>query len=289
MFIFILLLTTTFPLHGTISWLGLYAAPTSGSNGITARIAGEVHDADPANQKKILQDALTLYASSTHRPITLHIEDPLAIPELSTLNPPRGLLLGLTSSLQGLGLPDSIVVKNFDTKKVANCAIHFFKSQPPNISEMGQLHALTFDDLMRELNAAHTSYQTHWVVERMGQKAQKDINTQLALTTSALELLQKNLRDMRVSLSDSMAQTAWHSSKQTINHSRIYQPIYDADVRLTSLAAIMATLESKTDTALVCGERHAKDVSRILELENWHELDGPCSFTRNWLRNPTGC
>lgn len=288
MYILILLFTITFSIQGTISWLGAYAQGQPGSPGITARIAGEIHDADPANQKKILEEALKLYALKTNRPLTLHIEDPLAIHELSGLAPARGLLLGLTKHLQELGLPNSITIANFDSKKVANCAIHFLRSDQNVHQSARDFYSLTFGQLLTELDTYKNKYRTHAVIENMGEGAKKDCTAQLAAITRDLELLESNLTQLNIRGGDSIAGTSINLAKQATSTTSLYDPLYRADVQLTSLAAIVATFESKTDMALLAGERHAKDVSRILELERWQELDGPCSFTNRWLVYPAG-
>lgn len=280
MYILILLLTLTFSIQGTISWLESYACTKS--QPIVARIAGETHDTDPANQRKVLIDSLKNYAHKTNKPLTVSIEDPLAIPGLEKLSPPRGLLLGLATQLQELELPKQICIQNFDTKKAANCAIHFFCQAAPKLTT-SVLDELRFGDLITELQHAQHLYANHATLENLGATAKKDCARQLAAITTQLDLLQKNLINLRISAGDSMAQTAIDLHHKSMSVAPLYKPLYEADVGLTSLAAIVTTFESKESMALLCGEHHAKDVSRIIEYEQWTDLGGPLSFSSDWL------
>lgn len=283
MYIILFSLVYSFSLQATISYLESYSRPKTAYRTL---LAGEIHDIDPAGQRNILKQALTTYAAHSRVPLTLHIEDPLAIAGLETLTSPRGLLLGLANELQALSLPSFIQVHNFDTKKIANCAIHFFSQPKPELNEaIQELNELSFGHLISELEQAYHSYTTHPTIQELGSHAQKDCVQQLAAISAQLKLLEKNLIDVRISPSDSLAHTAV-TIAPGIKQERIYKPLYQADVQLTSLAAIVTTLESKGNMALLCGERHAKDASRILEYEQWTDLCGPNSFTSNWLLHP---
>lgn len=296
MIIFYLLFILTFSIRGTISYLESYQQPSTSSRSL---IAGEYHDADPAGQRQILKHALHNFAQHSCRPLTVYLEDPLAIPGLETLCPPHGLLLGLTAELQQMALPARIQIKNFDTKMVANCAIHFFSQKKPILNpQLSAINALTFGHLITELEKSVYTYENHHTLERLAHPAQKDCVAQLAQIKASIALLQKNLTELRIGPGDSIAGTAvaiaskseqqdWFLSSKERN--KVYQPHYTADVGLTSLAAIITILESKNDTALLCGERHAKDVSRILEHEQWTDLKGPCSFSSSLLLNRNGC
>lgn len=166
MYILFLLFTTTLSINGTISYLESYAHPTQTPQ-IRRLIAGEIHDADHTGQKLVLKQALAKYASTTQVPLTLHIEDPLAIPGLEHL-PGKGLLLGLVSELKRSSLPSGIQVHNFDTKKAANCAIHFFSQDKPKLdSAIPELNELSFGHLITELERANDTYTTHSIVENL--------------------------------------------------------------------------------------------------------------------------
>lgn len=284
MYIIILsLLWATFA-HATISYLESYTRPKTSTRTL---LAGEIHDADHMGQRQILKQALVKYAAHTQAPLILHVEDPLAIPGLEQLTSPKGLLLGLVKELKEASLPPFIQVKNFDTKKAANCAIHFFCQAVPKLTASA-LDELRFGDLITELEQVRHSYADHVTLQNLGALAKNDCARQLAAITRDLDLLQRNLTHLRISAGDSMAQTAISLTKQGASALPIYKPLYEADVNLTSLAAIVTTFESKDSMALLCGERHAKDVSRILEYEQWTDLRGPYSFTSDWLLHAIG-
>lgn len=280
MYIYILPFILTFSIQGTISWLESYAC--TGSTPIIARLAGEIHDTDQANQKNVFLDSVKQYTQKIGKPLSIQIEDPLAIHGLEKLSEPKGLLLGITAQLQELRLPSHIEIKNFDTKKAANCAIHLFCQAAPKLTSF-ILDEICFGDLITELEQAHDLYCHHPVIENLGQVAKRDCVSQLTHIKTHLEILQKNLTELKFNASDSLALSATKITKESLNRHKIYDPLYQADVGLTSLAAIVTTLESKSDMALLCGERHAKDVGRILEHEQWQNLNGPYSFTDSWL------
>lgn len=279
MYIIILSLVWAFPANATISYLESYARPKTCPRTL---VAGEIHDADHTGQRQILKQALAKYVSHTQKPLTLQVEDPLATPGLEQLANPKGLLLGLVKELNSASLPPCIQVKNFDTKKAANCAIHFFSQSLPKLTT-SVLDELRFGDLITELQHAQHLYANHATLENLGATAKKDCARQLAAITTQLDLLQKNLINLRISAGDSMAQTAIDLHHKSISVAPLYKPLYEADVGLTSLAAIVTTFESKESMALLCGERHAKDVSRIIEYEQWTDLGGPLSFSSDWL------
>lgn len=281
MYIIILSLVWAQCAQATISYLESYAHPKTGHRTL---VAGEIHDADPAGQRQILKQALAKYASRTQAPFTLHIEDPLAIAGLEQLANPKGLLLGLVKELNNASLPSSIHVKNFDTKKAANCAIQFFCQAPPKLDLASpEINKLSFGHLITELEQAAHIYSNHSTLQNLGTLAKNDCSRQLAVISANLELLQKNLINLRISAGDSMAQTAIDLHNKSISVIPIYKPLYEADVGLTSLAAIVTAFKSKENMALLCGERHAKDVSRIIEYEQWTDLSGPLSFSSDWL------
>lgn len=279
MYIFILLVTLTHSIQGIISFLESSQRPNSSS---IIKIAGEIHDADPSGQRAILLQSLKNYAIKTPVPLTVALEDPLAISELEQIQLPRGLLLGLTAQLQQLNLPSHVQIKNFDTKKAANCAIHFFCQTTPKLTT-SHLDEISFGNLITELEQTHELYCHHSILENLNTSARKDCTNQLAQVRNHLDLLSKALTQLQLNASDSLAHSAVNLSKKSVSLHKIYDPLYKADVGLTSLAAIVTTFESKNNMALVCGERHAKDVSRIIELEKWQILDGPHSFTSDWL------
>lgn len=281
MYILILLLTISFSLRGTISFLGSYERP---NNSGIVRIAGEYHDADPARQRNIVINALSSYAQKCEQPLTLSIEDPLAIPGLEQIQPHRGILLGLTAQLQQMNFPSSIEIKNFDTKKAANCAIHFFSQQSPTLHEIAELNSITIGHLITELCQSHEHFKNHTVIENLGELAKKDCNTQLAIIQSSLDAFTSDCIKQKISPSDSIEQVAVkYAHEQPRSYKQLYDHLYQADVRLTSFAALIAVYESKHNMALLCGERHAHDVSRVLSYEKWSKLHGPCSFTDQWL------
>lgn len=285
MYILIASLLLPFSASATISYLESYSRPKTSH---TAFLAGEIHDADHAGQRQIVKQALVTYAAQSILPLSLQVEDPLAIPGLEQLVPAKGILLGLVNELKGSSLPSHIQVYNFDTKKVANCAIHFFsQSKPIHDVTIPELNELSFGHLITELESVRQWYANQATIQNLGDLAKADCVRQLALIGTNLELLEKNMRNLRISPGDSMAHMAVDLSNKGISLDKIYKPLYQADVQLTSLAAIVATFESKNSMALLCGERHTKDVSRILEYEQWPDLSGPCCFNNNWLLHPS--
>jgi hypothetical protein len=280
MYIIILSIIWAFPANATISYLESHSRPSTSNRTF---LAGEIHDADPAGHRQIVKNALWVYATRTQAPLQVYIEDPLAIPGLEQLSNPKGLLLGLVNELKHTDLPAHIQVHNLDTMKAANCAIHFFSQSQPRLATSCDLNELNFGHLLSELDQAKQAYATHSILDTLGATAEKDCNQQLATVTSSIELLEKNLTALQLTAGDSMAYATTSLAAKGISPISIYKPVYEADVRLVSLAAIVTTFESKTSTALLCGERHAKDVSRIIEYEQWNDLSGPHSFTSDWL------
>ncbi|GMU19447.1 MAG: hypothetical protein AMXMBFR12_06390 [Candidatus Babeliales bacterium] len=284
MYILILLVTFTHSIQGIISFLETSQRPNSSS---IIKIAGEIHDADPSGQRSILIQSLKNYAVKTTTPLTVALEDPLAIPGLEQIQPQRGLLLGLTAQLQELNLPSHVQIKNFDTKKAANCAIHFFCQTTPKLTN-SILDEISFGNLITELEQTHELYRHHSILENLNTSAKKDCTNQLAQVRNHLDLLSKALTQLQLKESDSLAHSVVTLAQKSVSLHKIYDPLYKADVGLTSLAAIVAIFESKNNMALACGERHAKDVSRIIEFEEWKILDGPHSFTSDWLLHSMG-
>lgn len=281
MYILILLLTIPHTLQGTITFLESYQRPKKSG---TINIAGEIHDTDPAGQRNVLIHSIKMYAQKSNRPLSVYIEDPLAIPGLEQIQPNRGILLGLTAQLQQMNFPSHITIANFDTKKAANCAIHFLSQENPRLHEKEKFNSVTVGHLITELCRSYDQFQNHKIVSHLEYQAQKEYRKQLAVIQSSLDAFTAQCISLKISPGDSIAQTAVkYATQQPRSYRQLYTHVYQADVELTSFAALIATYESKNNMALVCGERHAQDVSLILNYDQWPKLYSPGSFTDHWL------
>lgn len=181
------------------------------------RMLGDDHSHDRPNHRSTIKSAVQkrvkrLEHRENPRPLTLHIEDPSAHPEIEKLFPIKGVLPGLVKELNQMALPSHTIVKNFDERKITSVALKWLNPAgiPYALKDAHHLKDYTFGHVVTEMekglarserrvDSYVSNAKTSWI--------KTDLTKALARITTGIEQFTNKLIATRISASDSILNT----------------------------------------------------------------------------------